>query len=562
MRTSASTRPAWVALVGLFAAMSVLGSACAKQAEQSTSEGTTVPPAAANKEKAAGPPKFGGGMVVGVPAETDSFSPYSGQWSMASYQIANAIFDPLAASDELGIPHQYLAKDFVPNGTFTEWSIALRQDVTFHNGQPLDAAAVKKNLDLGRTSGLTAQAFAAIESVEVKDPLTVVVKMNRPWATFPASLAGQAGYMAAPAMLDDPAGKAADPIGTGPFQFVDRQRDAYVKTKRYANYWQKAADGQSLPYLDTLEFKVIPDSASRSNALAANDLDAQLINTPDAMIAAEAEVKAGQMQAITDAGQETDEIVLAMNTTKPPFDDPLARQALAAGIDQSQLSTSSFKGAFPGAWGMFDESSPYFISKQDAGYPAYDVAAAKDLVAQYTKRHGSAPKFNLLVPPDSQYLLVAQTFQSQAKELGMEVEVTAIEQTQLINKVIVTGDYQGAGFVLWSSPTPDRSYVFLATKANPSGLSLNFSRYDDEVVTTQLDKFRAAGKPEDRVAAMTEVQKSLAKNLQVLFLVHQRSTFEYHNLVHGVRGTNFIGTDRLAYSPQITTPFLTNAWKG
>jgi hypothetical protein len=179
---------------------------------------------------------------------------------------------------------------------------------------------------------------------------------------------------------------------------------------------------------------VIPDSASRSNALAANDLDAQLINTPDAMIAAEAEVKAGQMQAITDAGQETDEIVLAMNTTKPPFDDPLARQALAAGIDQSQPPLPRLPR--PGA---FDESSPYFISKQDA-------------VPRMTWRRRrtwwpSTP--SATGPPGStcwcRWTLVAQTFQSQAKELGMEVEVTAIEQTCSSTRSS-PGDYQ-AGFV-------------------------------------------------------------------------------------------------------------------
>ena len=102
------------------------------------------------------------------------------------------------------------------------------------------------------------------------------------------------------------------------------------------------------------------------------------------------------MQRITNARSETDEAVLALNTTKAPFDDPIARQALAYGTDQDQMADIAYQGVVPGAWGMFDESSPYYITPEEAGYPKHDVEKAKSLVAEYQQKHGTPLEFTVL----------------------------------------------------------------------------------------------------------------------------------------------------------------------
>lgn len=512
-------------------------------------------------ERPSGTPVPGGPLVVGLAAETDSFSPYAGTWTVSSYAVANAIYDPLLALDDRGVPHAYLAKDIAASGDLKEWTITLRPGVTFHNGQPLDAAAVKKNLDTGRKSGLTAQAFATVASVDVVDDKTVSVKMSQPWATFPASLTVQAGYMAAPAMLDDPAAAGATPIGTGPFEYQDRQRDSFLKATRNPNYWQKDAAGYQLPYLESIEFKVMADTNTRRNALSAGDIDSMMVVTPDAYVSSLTAARAGEVQMISDVGTETDETVFAMNTSKPPFDDLLARQAMAAGLDQQEISATAYQGAFPAAWGMFDEDSQYFISREDAGYPAHDVARARDLANQYQGKHGAPIEFTMYVPSDAQYLAIGQLVQSRAQDFGVKINLQAIEQTQMVNKVVATGDFQASGFVLWSAPNPDRSYIFLATKANPTGLSLNFSRYDDAPITAAMNDFRATLDPQQRIADVKTVQQELAKNLQVLFLVHNRSAYVYNNTIHGAHGITFAGTDRTASAPYPTTPFWASMWR-
>jgi ABC-type transport system substrate-binding protein len=544
--------------LGAVTAISLLAAACAR--DQSTSSPVTAPAATANTEKPAGPPKTGGQLEVGLAAETNSYNPSVGQWSAASYEVANAIFDPLAAIDAHGEPQPYLAKGITPNADFTSWTITLRPGITFQDGEPLDANAVKKNLDTTRSAGLTSQAFTSVQSITATDAMTVVVAMNQPWSTYPAYLTLQSGYMASPAMLDDPAGADAKPIGTGPFQFADRQIDAFLKTTRNPHYWQKDSSGAQLPYLDGVEFKIITDSGSRTSAMNAGDINAAQVLTPDGLQNAADATSRGDLQEITDQNAETDESVIGFNTSKAPFNDPVARQAIATAIDQETLAQVAYNGVLTGAWGMFEQGSPYYITKDQAGYPKYDPDKAKQLATQYQQAHGAPLTFSVLVTPDPQATTILQAYQAELGKVGIKMDIMSVETTQLITKVIVSGDYQAAAFVMWSSPSVDQGYIFVATKANPNGLSLNYPRFDDPDLTAAYNDFRATTDQAKRVAAMTRVQQGLAKDLQMLFLAHLRTAIAYRNNVHGFRAGAFPDSTDPAYSPYPITPFYTRVW--
>jgi peptide/nickel transport system substrate-binding protein len=545
------TRIGWLVI-----AVAVVGAACSAGGSSDDASSSGAAPHPPGR-----PVHTGGTLTVDVSAETDSFNPYRGTWSQASYVVANAVFEPLATVDSQGIARAYLAESITSDGDFMNWTITARPGVTFQNGQPLDAAALKKNLDAARTTGLVSQGETLIKSIDVISDRAVVVRMSQPWATYPATLAMQSGYMAAPAMLDDPAGVDATPIGTGPFMVQLRQRDGFVKTTRNPNYWRRDASGVQLPYLDNVNFDIVPDVATRSTALSSNEVDAIDVETSDALHAEGQAAQNGRVQLISNAGTESDETVMALNTATPPFDDLLARQALAYAIDQDQLTGPASAGAFPAAWGMFEPDSPYYIPREEAGYPAPDAGRARDLAQQYEQSHGQPLHFSMLLPSDPQYLGLGQALQAQLAGAGITVDVKAVEQTQLIRSVIVSGAYQAAGFVLRSSPTPDQSYVFLATKANPKGLSVNFSRLDEPDLTTAMAAFRAAADPKSRVEAVKTVQKQLAENLPVIFLSHMRAALVAQNGVEGLHGTTYPGTDKETYAPYPNTPFYTFAWK-
>ena len=140
--------------------------------------------------------------------------------------MAGAVFDYLAAYDTDGVSKPFLAQSIDPNSDFTVWTIKTRPGVTFQNGEPCDAAAIKKNLDAQRQSILTGPVFQTVSAIETPDDSTVVVTMKQPWSTFTDTMATQVGAMAAPAMLDAPDGGIANPIGTGPFSFVKWVRAA------------------------------------------------------------------------------------------------------------------------------------------------------------------------------------------------------------------------------------------------------------------------------------------------------------------------------------------------
>jgi peptide/nickel transport system substrate-binding protein len=547
-------------------AVGLLASACGG----GSSPGAAAPPTTAavnlgateTTEKPAGKPTPGGQLSIGLDAETDDFNPAIGQWGPSSYAVANALFDPVVAFDDKGIAHPYLADSITANGDYTLWVIKLRPDVTFHDGSPVDAAALKKNLDNVKSSPLTAPAFANLQSIAVTDPLTVTVTMSRPWATFPATLGSQAGYVAAPSMIDAAGGPNAPIVGSGPFSYVDRQRDSFVKTKRNDHYWQKDKDGVALPYIDALDFEVMPDGAKRDSALAAGDINAMTVASTAGLLQSTAEAaNRGEVQRLSNAKTETDEIVLALNTSKPPFDDPLARQALAYGTDQDAMAEKAYHGALPGAWGLFADTSPYYISPQEAGYPAHDVQKAKSLAAEYQQAHGAPIEFTVLVETDPEELAVMQAYQADMATYGVKMNIESVETNELTSRVILSGNYQAAVFVMWSAPTPDQGYIFLATPANPNGISLNYSRYDDPEVVAALDAFRASGDPKERIEDMKRVQKSIAKNLQVFFLAREINAFVYANTVHGFTASVFPGTDVKASVPYPTTPFYTYVWK-
>lgn len=559
VETRVHHRSRWFGPIGLVLVAGLLAFAvgCSKDAPPGadSSTGSTFQQAV-DKEASAGTPQTGGQLNFGLAAETSGWNPYIGQWAGSAYIVANAIFDPLAGIDPQGDAKPYLAESFTPNADFTEWKIKLRPGINFHNGAKLDAEAVRTNLQTGRDSGLTKPVFETVTGLTVVDDLTLSVTMSKPWSTFPITLAAQPGYMAAPSQLADTANGQSNPVGTGPFVFNSWTRDSTLKVRKNPTYWQK-----DRPYLDAIEFKVLTDIQGRGAALDSGAVDAIEIGLPEPLLRYQERAQAGEFQMFTDTDTDTDETIIALNTTKPPFNDPIAREAIATGLDQRDLSETSYKGAFPAAWGPFKENSPNYLSPEAAGYPKYDPERAKQLVQQYKTNHpGEELKFTALIPPDPQYSAIAQALQQRAKEFGVTVDLAAVEQTTLITRVL-GGDYQASGFVLFSTPSLDRGYVFIATEPAAQGLSLNFTRYLNPNIKKAMDDARSTADKGKQAEAYKTVQKEMAKDLDKIFLVHNVGSIVYRNNVHGVRATTFPGTNIPAYAGFSTTPFSTSTWK-
>jgi peptide/nickel transport system substrate-binding protein len=458
-----------------------------------------------------GPVQEGGTLVVGLSSESSGWSPVTSPWLYPGLQVAGAIFDPLAAVDADGNVQPYLAESFEANDDYTVWTIGVRPGVTFHDGTPVDADAIRMNLEAHRASGFTGQAFGPVESVEVVDD-SVVVRMREPWSTFPSYLTAQPGYVAAPSMLSAPDG-ARNPVGSGPFVFEEWVPDAHLVVRANEDYWQ-----EGLPRLDGIRFLVLPDDTARNQALLLGDVEMIDVTLPAEILEMQARAADGEVQLFIDDTGDSDEIGVALNTAEPPFDDPVARELVATGVDNQLLSDTVFEGLFAPARGPLRPESPYYV---ETDYPTYDPDRARELAAEYEARHGEPLSFSLKAPPDPAVLEVVQLTKELLGEFGVEVTIETPEEATMVVDATL-GNFDAIGFLLFASPTTDGDYALLhSDNAKPVGeLAVNVTRMQNSTIDEAFAVLRRTEDTEVWREQAAIVQREMAEDLAYLFSVH------------------------------------------
>jgi peptide/nickel transport system substrate-binding protein len=492
-----------------------------------------------------GDPVPGGSLSFGLSAETDGWNVTAGRWASSAYIVGNAIFDPLAAYDANYEPQPYLAESFTSNADFTTWTITLRPGVQFHDGSPVNAEVVAANLTAHTKAALTSPAVSFIDTVSVASELEVEVTMIKPWSTFPNTLTTQIGYVMAQSMIDDPDG-ARNPVGSGPFVFQQWTPGQSLKTTKNDNYWR---DG--LPYLDAVEFQVLPDIQTRNRALDAGQIQAMQTADASQILRFAESASEGNVQMYSDDNAEVDETFIALNVSKPPFDDPLAREALAYSVDRQALTDQAYEGLFPPAVGPYQPSSDFYV---DAGVPEFNPDKARELVAQYEAKYGTKLAFSANILPVPEVRRIGETLQQQAADVGIEVTLDAMDQATLIVRA-VTGDYQATGFILFGQPLLDSEYVFIADY--PEGNPLNFTRNKNPRIVEALDAARATTDRSARAEAYAEVQRQMATDGNFVFTVHNLSAVVYANNVYGIADWSLPSGDA---GGRTIAPRLMEAW--
>lgn len=478
-----------------------------------------------NKEARAGEPKPGGTLRYGLGAETSGWNPTKDRWGTAGNEVAKALFDPLAAYDaDFGV-HPYLAESIEPNDDYTEWTITVRPGVTFHNGDPLDAQAVKTNLDAHLDSALTGPALEPVEGIDVIDDRSVVVRMSTPWVHFPNILTGQGGNVAAPAMLSDPEG-ASNPIGTGPFELDHWTPDKELVVTRYDDYWR-----EGFPYLDSIKFIPINDNLTRLQTFDAGDLDINPTAIAEQVADLQEQADAGEIQLFVDTKGETLENFVQMNTAVEPFDDERVRMAMALAIDKEALNETLFEGVFETADGIFGKQSRWYTGV-DA--PGYDPERAKELVDEYEEEVGPI-EFEYIGTDRVEDTEIRSFLKSQWDEVGIDAELINLDSaTHLVR--VVGGNYQATNFSLFTSPHPDSDYPFLhsAEPCEIGAACLNLARFSDDELDAALETARGSDDPEVVKEQYAIVNERLAERVPYVFLWHSLDAVAAQNNVADV----------------------------
>ncbi|HEU5083191.1 MAG TPA: ABC transporter substrate-binding protein [Acidimicrobiales bacterium] len=470
-------------------------------------------------EEAEGDPVPGGEVTYALEAETNNgFCLPEAQLAPPGMQVATTIYDTLTRPDADGEIQPFLAESVEPNEDATQWTITLREGVTFHDGSPLDAQVVANNIDAyrgaypARSPLLFRFVFQDVESVQVVDPLTVQVTMKRPWVAFDWALFGsnRVGIMAQ-AQLDDPQSCGTNLIGTGPFQLERWTVGEELVTVKNPDYWMKDEQGNQLPYLDKLTYVPIPEVASRVNALESGQV--QMIHTSDT------EQIAQRLQPLAEADQinllATDRYgevnYIMLNTSTAPFDNKNARLALAHAIDRQLLIDVRGSGLGQVANGPFAEDVVGHL--EDPGFPEYDPAKAQEYAAAYEAETGEPLRFAYTFVSTESGQLTAQEIQTQLADAGIDTSLDpAGDQATTINKALA-GDFQAMGWRNHPGTDPDRENNWWY-----GGSPVNFGRFDDPEINRLLDAGRETPPGEEREGIFQDLNRRFAEEVYNVWL--------------------------------------------
>jgi len=321
-------------------------------------------------------------------------------------------------------------------GLATAWEISddglvytfhLRQGVKFHDGTDFDAEDVKWTMDPATDPETYngAKWSAYIGGTEIVDQYTVKITLKQPWADFLNLLAFEQDLdiMSREAVEkwgEDYGYKAA--VGTGPFKFDHWNRGEELVLVRNEDYW--GAGEEDLPYLDRIEYRAVLEDSVKMMQLATDNADA-IFNVPFTYVAA-LEVDPNIVINSVPGGTKH---FLMMVADRPPFNDVRVRQAMSYAIDRQAIVDTIFAGQATVANGVFPPMQ--FVSENDKVFYPYDPEKAKQLLAEAGYTADKPLKFLMLTSNASLYQDEAVLVQAQLKEIGVEVEILAMEKAAL-----------------------------------------------------------------------------------------------------------------------------------
>src|SRR5918992_4418966 len=427
-------------------------------------------------------------------------------------QVMASLYDKLVDIDQDGEIVPMLARSYDVSGDGTVYTFELREGVKFHDGTNFNAEAVKFNLDrYQEEDSVRSTEVESIESVEVVDPMTVRVTLSEPFAPFLAVLTDRAGIMASPKAIEDNNGRISkNPVGTGPFEFVERVRGDHITVKKNENYWR---DG--LPKIDSIEYRGIDDENVQYQNLQSGELD--LIDSIPFVEFKELQ-ESGDYKVSVEPGLGYQGIWL--NVTQPPFDNKALRQAVYRLGDREAIVQAALRnvGGTPGN-SPFGEQSWAYSEESDA-YPPRSVEEAKALLEEGGEPDGFS--FTLKLDPSPTSQQIGQIIQSSLEPAGIDVKLEQLEFGALLDDS-TNGNFQ-ALFLGWSGRIdPDLNiYDFTVTNGD-----FNDSGYSNPEVDRLLNEARTTSDKETRRELYTQVMEILHEDVPYVYLYHNNSTTDF-----------------------------------
>jgi peptide/nickel transport system substrate-binding protein len=372
-------------------------------------------------------PKKGGDLVFAGEAKINGLDQYASQ-TISTRNVAMNMFEALLTRDETNKPIPDLADSYTESPDGLAYTFKLRQGVKFHNGKPMTSADVVASFDRYAKLGMERSMLVNVDKWEAPDPATFVIHMKKAQPTFIEDLSSfSVPIVIIPAEQKDAAAQRLEPIGTGPFQFVEFVADSHVKLKRYEGYTpnphfedRTGFGGYKVACVDTVTYRIVTEPGARVAGLETGEL----MGVEDVPTKAQAELKTKKDITLLPLANWWVHIALP-NTSFPPTDNLLVRKAIQAALDMDEIMDAATDGAYKLNVGF---QYPGRATYTDAGKETYNLKNA-ELAKKYLKEGGyNGEEVVLLTNKDYTSMYNAALVMSeQLKAVGMKVKLDVVD---------------------------------------------------------------------------------------------------------------------------------------
>jgi len=473
------------------------GSAATTETSDAAGSATTFP-------QPEGEPDPEASFIYGYPITVSRLDPHRASISQDATTLF-PVYDRLVHLSPQGDLIPGLAESWEFSDDGLTLTLHVRPDVTFHDGAPLDAEAVKVNLERGKgiEGSSVATDLAAMESVTVVDPMTLTVNLSTPNVAIIGSFPDRAGVLVSPKAIADGVDLDANMVGAGPYKMVSHVHGDSTKYVRNDDYW----DTEHLAKVKNLEIRVIADNVARLNAIRTGEISATTVS------ASQVPDIEGNPDLTLRYNTELAYTYIVQNRARNSQDDVRVRQALLYGLDRQSICDTLLAGQciitdqpFPPGYFAYNEDMPQVL------YP-YDPEKAKELLAEAGV---TSLNLSMLTPAGlPTYPEMAEVIQAQWAELGVSVEIRPTDPTSL-GEVMFAQEQADTMLAGWGGrPDPAMTFIQRAGPeafANPGGVTT-------PKMVDLIAQATSIADPDEREAALKEGSREMAESVLEMVLL-------------------------------------------
>ena len=367
-------------------------------------------------------------LSVGATLEPPALDPFHNTAASIPQVLLYNVYETLLKVDSEGKLNGLLAQRWEVSPDRRTYTFHLNPAAKFASGAPVDAAAVKANLDRMKsdaklTETLRAQ-LAVVQSVEAPEPAKLVITLTRPSLLWLYEMSSTLGMVVDPSFTGDLASATA---GSGPYALGKHNRGQSVVLVRNPNYW--GTPGR----FDEVTFRYFSDPNAMNASMLSGSLDViSNLQAPDAL-----PQFSDTTRFTTLSGTTNGEVVLGLNNDSPALAKPEVRRALTMAIDRRALRNTVWNGQGTLIGSMVVPTDPWW--EDLSGVTPYDPDEAKALLKE--AGYGDGLKLRLRVPVIPYAVKSAQFVASQLRDVGVTATIEELEFSRWIPEVLTNGDY-------------------------------------------------------------------------------------------------------------------------